>query len=242
MKNNLLAVFVILIGLPAFSQQPYQLTWPRELAITGGSGAGIGVSLMLRPNTKAFTPEQIAALDVSDVPRFDLYATRHYSASARKASDIILFSSIAIPALLLLDADIRADAPEVGVIVGEVFLLNIALTQLTKEIVHRPRPFNYNPDVSPDPKLERDARLSFFSGHTSTTAAMCFATAKIWTDYHPDSGWNPAVWIAATAIPLTVGYLRMKGGKHFLSDVLAGFIVGSATGLLVPQLHRQRGN
>jgi membrane-associated phospholipid phosphatase len=31
----------------------------------------------------------------------------------------------------------------------------------------------------------------------------------------------------------------MKGGKHFLSDVLVGFTVGAATGLLVPQLHRR---
>ncbi|HRI62282.1 MAG TPA: phosphatase PAP2 family protein [Saprospiraceae bacterium] len=242
MKNNLIAVFVILFGLPGFAQQPYQLTWPRELAIAGGSGAGIGVSLMLRPNTKAFTPDQVAALDIADVPWFDLYATRHYSAAARKASDIMLFTSLAIPALLFVDDDIRHDAPEVGVIIGEVFLLNTALTQLTKELTHRPRPFNYNPDVPLDPKLERDARLSFFSGHTSTTAAMCFATAKIWTDYHPDSGWKPVVWISATAIPLAVGFLRMEGGKHFLSDVLVGFVVGSATGWLVPQLHRQRGN
>lgn len=242
MKSQLLSLLLIVFAPAVFAQQPYQLTWPRELAIAGGSSAGIGVSLMLRPNTKAFTPDEIAALDISDVPRFDLYATRHYSASARKASDIMLFTSLAIPALLFVDADIRHDAPEVAVIVGEVFLLNTALTQLTKELSHRPRPFNYNPDVPLDPKLERDARLSFFSGHTSTTAAMCFATAKIWTDYHPDSGWKPVVWISATAIPLTVGYLRMKGGKHFLSDVLTGFIVGSATGWLVPQLHRQRGN
>lgn len=242
MKNALPALFLSLLTLPVFAQQPYQLTWPRELTIIGGSGAGIGVSLMLRPNTTAFTPDQVAALDISDVPRFDLYATRHYSASARRASDIMVYTSIAIPLILLADPAIRHDAPEVGAIVGEVFLLNISLTQLTKELAHRPRPFNYNPDVPMDPKLERDARLSFFSGHTSTSAAMCFATAKIWTDYHPDSAWKPVVWVSATVIPLTVGYLRMKGGKHFLSDVLMGFAVGSATGWLVPQLHRQRGH
>ncbi len=240
MKNNLLAVLITLCGIPAFSQQPYQLTWPREISLAGGGAAGIGISLMLRSNTPAFTPEQIVALDPSDVPRFDLYATRHYAASARRASDIVLFSSLVLPAILLADPDIRRDAPTVSAVVGEVFLLNTALTLLTKELVHRPRPFNYNPDVPMDAKLERDARLSFFSGHASTTAAMCFATAKIWTDYHPDSGWKPAVWITAAAIPLTMGFLRMKGGKHYLSDVLVGFVVGSATGFLVPQLHRSR--
>lgn len=238
MKNKLLALLLHIVALPVFAQQPYQLSWPRELAIAGGSGVGIGVSLLLRPHHQAFTPEQVAALDISDVPRFDLYATRHYSASAQHASDIFLYASVAIPALLLADPAIRRDAPEVGVIGGEVLLLNTALTQLTKELTHRPRPFNYNPDVPLSAKMQRDARLSFFSGHTSTTAAMCFATAKIWSDYHPSSDWKPVVWVAATAVPLTVGYLRMKGGKHFLSDVLVGFAVGSATGWLVPQLHR----
>lgn len=238
MKKNLLVFLLSIASLPVFTQSIYQLSWPRELAIAGGSGIGIGVSLMIKPQNQPFTPDELAALDISDVPAFDLYATRHYSASARRASDIILYTSFAIPVLLMADPAIRHDAPEVGVIVGEVMLLNTALTQLTKELTHRARPFNYNPDVPLDPKLERDARLSFFSGHTSTTAAMCFATAKIWTDYHPDSRWKPAVWISATAIPLAVGYLRMNGGKHFLSDVLVGFAVGSATGWLVPHLHR----
>lgn len=240
MKIRLLALLLCLPLIPVSAQKPYRFSWPRELAFAGGSGVGLGVSLMLRPRTQAFTPEQVAALDIRNIPRFDRYATRQYSASARKASDLILFSSIAIPGVLMFDPAIRRHASGTAALAGEVFLLNTALTTLTKELVRRPRPFNYNPEVPLADKLHRDGRLSFFSGHTSTTTAMCFATAKIWSDYHPESDWKPVVWITASAIPLTVGFLRMKGGKHFLSDVLTGFVIGSATGWLVPQLHRQR--
>jgi membrane-associated phospholipid phosphatase len=242
MKNALFTLLLNALAFQIFAQKPYELAWPRELGLVGGSGAGFGISMLLRSNNQPFMPDEVAALDVSQVPKFDLYATRHYSTSAQKASDIMAIGSFALPALLFLDPAIRRDAPEVVTIVGESLLLTTALTQLTKELAHRTRPFCYNPDVPFDPKLERDARLSFFSGHTSTTAALTFTTAKIWSDHHPSSPWKPVVWTSATLIPLTVGYLRMRGGKHFLSDVLVGFVIGAGTGWLVPHLHRRKGN
>lgn len=239
MKTSLLALLLNVLAMNAFAQKPYQLAGSREAVLVSGGVAGIGVSYLLRPNTPAFTPQQVAALDAGQIPGFDRFAVRHYSAAARRGSDVLLFASTALPLLLLIDPAVRRDAPTVGVVVGEVLLVNTALTTLTKELAHRPRPFTYNPNAPLADKLERDARLSFFSGHTSTAAAACFATAKIWTDCHPSSSWKSVVWISATAVPLTMGYLRMKGGKHFLSDVLAGFAVGAATGWLVPQLHRR---
>jgi membrane-associated phospholipid phosphatase len=139
----------------------------------------------------------------------------------------------------LLDKNIRSDAPTVALLVGESMLLDLALTDLCKEIVRRPRPFCYNPDAPLSEKLNRDARQSFFSGHTSFSAAATFSAARIWSDYHPDSGWKPVVWATAAAIPATVGFLRVKAGKHYLTDVLTGFVVGGACGLLVPHFHRQ---
>lgn len=240
-KQFAFLLLVFLIG-EAAAQQPYNLRWPREIALTAGSSAGIGVSYLLQKRAPAISPGDVASLDLARVPRFDRYATRHFSASARKASDILLFSSVAIPGLLLLDGDIRRDAGQVSLITFETLLLSTAITTLSKELVRRPRPFNYNPDAPLALKLQQDARRSFFSGHTSLSAAACFATAKIWSDYHPDSDWQPVVWVTAAAIPATVGYLRMRAGKHYLSDVFTGFVVGSALGMLVPHWHRRRGH
>jgi membrane-associated phospholipid phosphatase len=32
--------------------------------------------------------------------------------------------------------------------------------------------------------------------------------------------------------------LRYGGGKHFFSDIIVGYAVGAAIGILVPQLHK----
>ena len=35
-------------------------------------------------------------------------------------------------------------------------------------------------------------------------------------------------------------YLRVRAGKHFLTDVIAGYAVGATIGILVPHLHRNQ--
>jgi membrane-associated phospholipid phosphatase len=84
------------------------------------------------------------------------------------------------------------------------------------------------------------SRKSFFSGHTSQTAAASFFFAKVITDYHPTlkPGLKAGLWIFAASIPAINGYLRVQAGKHFPTDVITGYIVGAATGWLIPQLHR----
>jgi membrane-associated phospholipid phosphatase len=220
---------------------PFRLHAPREIAWYGGGGAAIGTVLLLKNKMPVFTPEQIAALNITDVPGFDRWAARQYSGAARRASDVFWIGSTALPLALMLDPAVRRDAGTVGVVMGEVLFLNTALTMLTKQTFKRPRPFVYNPDAPLSKKVERDARRSFFSGHTSTVAAMSFGTAVIWSAYHPDSRWKPVVWSVAAALPVATGYLRMRGGKHYLSDVVAGVGSGLLCGWLVPKLHRKKG-
>jgi membrane-associated phospholipid phosphatase len=37
-----------------------------------------------------------------------------------------------------------------------------------------------------------------------------------------------------------MGWLRVRGGRHFPTDVLAGLLVGGTVGWLVPHLHQVR--
>lgn len=238
-RSFLSAFFLCCFAFTTVAQNPYKISWKQESAWLGGSGVGIGVSYVLHAHNPAFTSAEVENLQLSAVPRFERFVTRQYSLPARKASDILLFSAVASPLLLMLDKDIRHDAPTAVLLVGETLVLNLAVTGLFKEIVKRPRPYCYNPEVPLSEKLQRDARKSFFSGHTSTSAAATFSAAQIWSDYHPDSSWKPVVWVAAAAIPATVGFLRVKGGKHYLTDVVAGFVVGGTCGILVPRLHRR---
>ncbi len=87
-------------------------------------------------------------------------------------------------------------------------------------------------------KLTKNTRRSFFSGHTSHVAASTFFTAKVLTDINPDGSNNSLYWITAATIPAITGYLRVKGGKHFPTDVIVGYAVGALVGILVPELHK----
>ena len=122
---------------------------------------------------------------------------------------------------------------------GETFFLNAGINLIAKTTVQRTRPYVYNPDFSEEIKVKPNARMSFYSGHTSMTAANTFFFAKVFADYFPDSRLKPFVWAAAVTIPAITGYCRVQAGKHYLSDVMVGYGMGAAIGFLVPQLHRR---
>ncbi|MGB0369657.1 MAG: phosphatase PAP2 family protein, partial [Flavobacteriales bacterium] len=125
-------------------------------------------------------------------------------------------------------------------IYAETALLTLGVTEFFKAGVRRPRPFTYNPDVAMHVKTERDARFSFLSGHTSITAALCFTTAKVFSDYSDNSTHKALVWTSAAVLPLITGVLRVEAGKHFPTDVISGYLVGGAIGYLVPWLHKRK--
>lgn len=238
-----LLVELVCVGMPALAQQqtatdPYRLAWKTDLPLVLGGGLGIGTSFVLDKNKPTLTTDQINALNANDVWVIDRFATQNWSLPAQKASDFCMFGAMALPVVLLADPSVRKNIPEVGLMVFETYLCTSALTNLTKNLVHRNRPFVYNPAVAMDKKLDSDANRSFFSGHTSLTAASTFMTAKIYSGYHPNSTYKPYIWATAAAIPALTGYLRVKGGKHYLSDVIIGYLVGAGIGILVPELHK----
>ncbi len=219
-------------------QSPYNLSWQVD-APMGAVALGMGTTyLILHSKTSPLTEGQILALNREDVSLFDRDATYHWSKPVKLSSDILLYTSMAIPSLLFIDKKVQQDYLKVGTIWAQTFALTAAATSLTKVLVKRPRPFTYNPDVPMHYKLKKDAQYSFFSGHTSTTAAMCFMTAKIYHDYNPNSKAVTWVWVGAAVVPAVTGILRNQTGKHFWTDIVTGYLIGAAIGILVPELHK----
>lgn len=233
----LLFLWLFFIGLlPA--QSPYTITGGREAAIGGTGAAVLGISIPVSNGVDPLTPEAIDALRTEDVWGIDRWVTRQWSLPAQHVSDKFLYGSFALPATMLIDQASRSNFDQVGLIALESWLLSMGVTNLTKALVKRPRPFMYNPEVPLELKTRRRSRYSFFSGHTSLTATSAFLTAKLYHDFYPESNARPYVWATAAVIPAVTGYLRVRGGKHYLTDVLIGYGVGAAIGVLVPQLHK----
>ncbi len=241
MKNNLLLLLILLLGIqvPILGQSPYNLNLKKEIPyISTAVGLNLGGAyLASQLNNLSIT--QIAALDANKVNSFDRFATTNLSNSFARASNGLEIATQLLPILFLSKKKSRRHFGQILAMYVEASFINTGLTIVTKMTFHRTRPFVYNPAVPIEDKLGRTARASFISGHTSTAAVGCFFTAKIFSDFYPDSPWKPLVWGAAGVIPGVMGYFRVAAGKHYPTDVMAGYLVGGAIGFLVPHLHKK---
>ena len=236
MKSTFL--FLILLSIGVQAQSPYELKLGKECAFLGlGLSSGI-IGTQLRTKVPVYTVADIATLDPGSINSFDRKAVDYYSDGAHQASNIFWYSSFAAPLLFLPGKTTRSNFGTIAVLWGETVLINAGLTVMTKYASRRTRPFVYNPSAPVDKKLDANAKGSFFSGHASMSAANSFFAAKVFSDYHPESKWKPVVWGLAATIPAVTGYLRVRGGRHFPTDVLTGYAVGALVGWGVPALHK----
>ncbi len=245
-KSTKLSAFLLLFYLLIFSIYPptvhaqsvYDLSWKKDVPMLAGGMAGTTASLLLRAHHDPLTDIEIAQLNPNDINIFDRPAIQYYGEGAREASDVLLTLSYALPLTALLFQDTRSDVGTIGVLLAETLLLNEAFTGITKTLVERPRPYTYNPEVPETNKTENDSNLSFFSGHTSYTAALSFFSAKVITDHTDNRTVKIIAWTSAVLLPAATGYMRYRAGMHFPTDIITGYVIGASLGYLVPQLHK----
>jgi membrane-associated phospholipid phosphatase len=124
-------------------------------------------------------------------------------------------------------------------IVLEASAVNLALTQATKHLFRRARPWAHYGDPPPDQYLgSRDSALSFVSGHTSLAFAMAVSTGSL-ASLGNDDG-KEWVWATGLSFAAATGYLRIAADKHYVTDVLAGAALGTTVGWVIPRLFDRR--
>jgi membrane-associated phospholipid phosphatase len=231
-------LFVLLItGVQIHAQPHYEKNWKASGILTGTGILATGAAYIKHASVDGLTEEEIALLDRQDVNAFDRGATYNYSYSAKRASDIILFSSFLMPILPLVDKNMKEDQGEIMLMYAETLILTHGITQLTKKVTMRTRPYVYNEEAPVDEKTKPEARYSFFSGHVSTVSALSFMTASVLNRYYRGRKFMPVVWTSAVVLPAATAYLRVRAGKHFPTDVMVGYASGAVIGVLVPSLH-----
>jgi membrane-associated phospholipid phosphatase len=108
------------------------------------------------------------------------------------------------------------------------FLLSGIVSQLFKHIIQAPRPkAAMEPGIYHDfiEGVTHSGLNSFPSGHTTTVFAMAAILA-----FHAK---HQSFTVFYLLMAIAVGYSRIYLGQHFAEDVVAGAIIGVATGLLV---------
>lgn len=225
-------------GLTAQVQDgPYYLSLKREVLYAGSGLVGTVGAFLLHKRLPTLTAGELEPPKLSG---FDQMGLGNYSQKARNFSNQTLFSTLGLPVLFLAGKKSRRDISTIGFLYIETMLINQGITDLVKVGALRPRPYLFEENFPSTTVLSGNDRSSFFSGHTSSAATASFFTARVFADYYPDSKLKPYVWGAAAALPALMGYLRVRAGRHYPSDVLVGYLVGGAVGYLIPTLHKKK--
>lgn len=244
MKISLLFLLLFILNLNCFGQQngesPYETDFVKDgIWITSGIGLNV-LGVLLIQDKPALTEAELNALSKNDIWGVDRWAAGNYSERANSDSYIPMFTAFALPLALLLNENERSHAGQLSVLFVESMATTGALFSITAGLVEKSRPLVYNTSIPIEERIDNDEQRSFYAGHTAATASATFFAAKVFNDFNPDSPWRPLVWGVAAAIPASVGYLRVKAGKHFLTDNLIGYTLGAASGILIPELHKKK--
>lgn len=265
MKRTFLLLFAsIMLGVSIYGQNtyfskssPYELNWKKDLIYSGVS-AGMffwGVNVEKNEPLPNFTMGSFTQNDINSINKFDRKVAGRWDVDAKDNGKIFKFTaSRLVPiSLLLLPGDLKSRGT-LGLLFLQGHYLNVGLGSLAKGSTNRYRPFAYLTldEISKltgeaeeeflEDVVDDDIEDSFYSGDAATTAYGLMFFAKTFNDYYPESKWKYGVWGASILGTGLGAYFRAKSGKHFPSDVLVGSIVGSGLGILIPHLHKKRGD
>lgn len=154
-------------------------------------------------------------------------------------------AAAAVPLAFHLVRGVAASTPWLGiagwiltdwVVTAQTVMLNGVGVELSHLLWQRPRPFVYqNPAVR---GLDPHHYTSFYSGHTSATAAMALALLLGLVSYGAPRWLLLGVGLMGEGLVVTTAIFRVLAGRHFVSDTWVAVMAGSLVALGVALLHR----
>lgn len=233
----LLGFFLCLYNLNA--QYRYKLYSTGDPALAATSIAVFSTAFYMQHRVKPLSESVIMDLKIEDVNRFDRIACRQWNKDIALTSDIMAAGSGLMYLYFLGNEKSRSSAFNIGVVGFQSVMISQALANSFK-LSLRKRPYLYNPAVPMSEKLKADSRFSFFSAHTSTVSALSFSFAFAHQTYIAGDRKNIGIWTGAAILPAIEGFLRIKAGKHYPSDVIFGYLAGLASSFLMHRMHKVR--
>ena len=166
----------------------------------------------------------------SAVDSFDQIVFKHHSVLADFASNILQNSSGAAALLAVwFILKNRTQFTQVALFLVRTTLWNGALLEATRALVQRPRPLVFQNPLGDGANINQ--YTSFYSGHTSFVAMATLASFLWIYRFSPESK-KPAFAFALFLLLTTLtGMLRILGGRHFPTDVIAAIAAGSLVAL-----------
>ena len=200
----------------------YRDGW-RPWTVAAGAGAFAALPAVLHlPRGAA----PCAPCDPASLSGIDRWVVRLDSRGAGTGSNVVLLGVVGGG---LLASRTSANA---AMMVNAVAFTSLT-TEWTKALVHRSRPILYTAQA-PSVAGDRDNRRSFPSGHTATAFAVATSYAVMAHRQHlPHATRNEILLFSGAA---TVGAMRVSAGRHFVTDVLGGAVLGAGIGWLTARV------
>ncbi len=247
-----------------FFNSPYGLDWALDGC---GVGMSTGIFVLGRvlynskPNPSV---TEIKNLNRDNIFIVDRELMTDYSPYVGWASDIAKDISVSLPVLLIasslwqyyrLRGDLSGNLPfgqrgysaenalaerltEIVIMYYESLMLALGIKDSLKGLVTRFRPYAYGSVLSVEEIASNpDSTCSFPSGHTTAAFVGAVFLSTVFSDYYPDSPLKLPVWLGSLMLAATTGALRIASGNHFLSDVVAGAVIGAVSVIGVRYLH-----
>jgi len=223
------------------ADSPYELTWKKDLVLTGSIISLRYLTLQMPSNIKNYTDEEIQTqFSRNDVNPFDRMFIAPYNDFFKQASGLTNGILWTLPFGFLGLRETRNDFFKIVVMFTQIQLMYPIVTQSINPWAARKRPYFYEKKESMDRRKSGWAQISFLSGHTNFGFAFGTFTAITFSDYYPNSKWKPAVWALAMGTSTATGVFRVLAHEHFPTDVIPGALTGILIGWFVPWIHKKR--
>ncbi|MFA5217818.1 MAG: phosphatase PAP2 family protein [Bacteroidales bacterium] len=238
----------LLLAQPATGQHsfPYRLDSITEPMLLVG-----GTSLLLNgaagQNEKIAMPvSELAKLRVEDLNGLDRIATHWWNPRMNQIREVFEPSSAILTtggiALFGLYQRRKTDSwtnlKTLSIMYFEGLYLSTGAVAVSKSWFYRPRPYLYNQSLTLEERYRGGNNESFFSGNANTLFFHATFFSQVFSDLFPESKLKPWIWTATLGIAGYSAWLSVRSGMHFPTDVIAGAVAGSLTGLVIPALHR----
>lgn len=194
----------------------YRDGWRPWAFAAGAGGLAVLPGILHLPRGTA----PCAPCDPAGLAGIDRWVVKLDSRGAGTGSNVVL---VGVVGGGLLASQTRGNA---AMMVNAVAFTQLT-TEWTKALVHRSRPVMYT-SRAVGVMDGRDSRRSFPSGHTATAFALATSYAVMAHRQHlPHTTRNEILLFSGAA---GVGAMRVAAGRHFVTDVLGGAVLGATVG------------
>ena len=233
-----LLVLCLAFGCVFAGASGFQWSNALDVSLTSASATLVMGNFMWEHSLQVSEYSGTPAVALEDLNFLDKCAVFKYNSTLDKVGTVSTLALMVAPGILAYSFTEMEDFLTYGAMYVETMLLTYGLKETCKNLVTRQRPYLYFEGYPSEELTNGDYCRSFLSGHTALAfASAAFMTTVLSYDYKASSFRIPVI-VTSYAVATAIAATRVLSGNHYITDVLAGALLGTLCGVVVPLVHR----